>query len=361
MVLESGEVEAMEIDLTRIPPKLKVTAGRSGARVIINGRPMGLVPLELNQLKPGKVTVKVELDKCDPFIQRVKLEPATTKTVQAMMQCEGGGASDVKNGVGHLNGSKNSSLCLRHAPRLSILIKMFRMPLGIAAGFVLCGLGSSCKVDAKQLPHRQNDRYQMVAEQIESRGIKNVSVLRAMREVPRHLFVPQAYRRSAYEDRPLPIGHQQTISQPFIVAAMTELLNPQRTDKVLEIGTGSGYQAAVLSRLVKHVYSIEIVKPLADRARKDLKSIGFENITVIFGDGYKGLPKHAPFDGIIVTAAPPEIPKPLLDQLKVGGKMVIPVGETRQELKLLTKTKDGIKTERIFGVRFVPMTGEAQK
>ena len=231
----------------------------------------------------------------------------------------------------------------------------------LATGLILFGLGSSCKVQASQLPHREDERAQMVTEQIEARDIKNPAVLRAMREVPRHLFVPQAHRRYAYEDRPLPIGHEQTISQPFIVAAMTELLAPEKTDKILEIGTGSGYQAAVLSKLVKHVYSIEIVKPLAERARKDLKSLGFENTTVIFGDGYQGLPKQAPFDGIIVTAAPPKIPKPLIDQLKVGGKMVIPVGEMRQELKLLTKTKDGIKTERVFGVRFVPMTGEAQK
>jgi len=226
---------------------------------------------------------------------------------------------------------------------------------------ILCGFWSTNPVHATPESARDAERQKMVAEQIEARGIKAPAVLNAMRKVQRHLFVPKDEQPFAYEDRPLPIGHKQTISQPYIVAAMTDLLEPKKTDRVLEIGTGSGYQAAVLSTLVKHVYSIEIVEPLAKRAEKDLKASGFSNVTVVFGDGYQGLPKEAPFDAIIVTAAPPKIPQALIEQLKPGGRLVIPVGDIHQELKVLTKTATGIKTEKIFGVRFVPMTGQAQK
>ena len=231
-----------------------------------------------------------------------------------------------------------------------------------AAGFVIAvvlavpsaGLGDHPQSLATR------DRARMVRQQIERRGVEDARVLDAMRAVPRHRFVPEDQRRYAYEDRPLPIGHRQTISQPYIVAVMTELLDPQPAHTVLEIGTGSGYQAAVLAGLVKRVVSIEIVAPLAKRAKKTLADLGYGNVTVIHGDGYRGLPDQAPFDGIIVTAAPEQIPKPLIDQLKVGGRMVIPVGDVHQDLLVLERTKTGIVKKRVFGVRFVPMTGEVR-
>jgi len=204
-------------------------------------------------------------------------------------------------------------------------------------------------------------RKAMVSRQIEARGVSDPRVLEAMRTVPRHRFVAPELHSRAYEDHPLPIGLGQTISQPYIVAAMTELLRPEPTDRVLEVGTGSGYQAAVLSRLVAHVYSIEILPELAKRAAETLAELGYDNVTVSTGDGYRGIPSEAPFDGIIVTAAPAEIPQPLIDQLAVGGRLVIPVGHFYQELKLVEKTEKGIESHSIFPVRFVPMTGEAQR
>ena len=208
---------------------------------------------------------------------------------------------------------------------------------------------------------RRAERWAMVRQQIEARGVSHPRVLEAMRAVPRHLLVPEDARAWAYRDHPLAIGYRQTISQPYIVALMTELLSPEKDHKVLEIGTGSGYQAAVLSLLVERVFSIEIVEPLAARARRDLEALGYDNVTVIAGDGYQGLPEEAPFDGIIVTAAPPYVPEPLVEQLKPGGRMVIPVGEGYQELQLLEKTESGVEVERVIAVRFVPMTGEVQK
>jgi protein-L-isoaspartate(D-aspartate) O-methyltransferase len=205
------------------------------------------------------------------------------------------------------------------------------------------------------------ERAEMVRTQIATRDIRDQRVLEAMREVPRHRFVPLDYRNRAYVDRPLPIGLGQTISQPYIVAAMTELLRPKSTDRVLEIGTGSGYQAAVVSRLVAKVYSIEIVPELAERAAKTLAELGYANIEVSSGDGYRGIPSEAPFDGILVTAAPDEIPQPLIDQLAVGGRMVIPVGDFYQQLTVVEKTAQGIKKHSVFPVRFVPMTGEATR
>ncbi|MCA9393964.1 MAG: protein-L-isoaspartate(D-aspartate) O-methyltransferase [Candidatus Omnitrophica bacterium] len=195
----------------------------------------------------------------------------------------------------------------------------------------------------------------MIAEQLIPRGIENTRVLAAMRKVRRHEYVPKAVRDRAYSDGPLPIGHGQTISQPYIVAVMTQVLEPKDNDKVLEIGTGSGYQAAVLAEIVDHVYTIEIVGPLADEARAHLKKQGYTNITVRRGDGYLGWPEHAPFDKIIVTAAPPEVPPRLVEQLKVGGRMVLPVGEGYQQLIVLTKTDQGVVSESLFPVRFVPM------
>ncbi len=205
------------------------------------------------------------------------------------------------------------------------------------------------------------DRERMVSQQIAGRGVSDESVLAAMRKVMRHEFVPERMKLHAYDDRPLPIGEDQTISQPYIVALMTELLDLKGGEKILEIGTGSGYQAAILAEIVAEVYTIEIVESLARTADERLQGLGYRNITVRFGDGYKGWKEHAPFDGVIVTAAPDHIPQPLVDQLKVGGRMVIPVGDFFQELKLLTKTESGVKEKNVIPVRFVPMTGEAQE
>ena len=204
-------------------------------------------------------------------------------------------------------------------------------------------------------------RRDMVNEQIRRRQVTSPGVLRAMEEVPRHLFVPEPQRGSAYVDAPLPIGQGQTISQPYIVALMTELLELDGDSRVLEIGTGSGYQAAVLSRIAKEVYSIEIRQGLGESARELLGELGYDNVQVRIGDGYKGWPEAAPFDGIIVTAAPERVPQPLVDQLRVGGKLVIPVGRFLQDLLVITKTEDGIRTREEAGVRFVPMIGEVEQ
>jgi protein-L-isoaspartate(D-aspartate) O-methyltransferase len=198
-------------------------------------------------------------------------------------------------------------------------------------------------------------RLQMVQQQIQRRGVQDPRVIAAMQKVERHLFVPITYRHQSYEDHPLPIGHGQTISQPFIVALMTELLALDGTEKVLEIGTGSGYQAAILGELAKEVYTIEIVEELAKESRERLQSMGYENIQVRWGDGYKGWAEHAPYDAIIVTAAPKKIPQPLIDQLKEGGHLVIPVGHFYQELKLVVKQKGRLIKKNIVAVRFVPM------
>jgi protein-L-isoaspartate(D-aspartate) O-methyltransferase len=195
----------------------------------------------------------------------------------------------------------------------------------------------------------------MVKNQLISRGITDQNVLRVMRNTPRHLFVPEDMAIAAYYDGPLPIGEGQTISQPYIVALMTELLELKGHEKVLEIGTGSGYQAAVLSQLVDTCYTIELVKTLADDASVRLKQLGYTNVIAKCGDGYKGWPEHAPFDRIIVTAAPPEIPEKLIEQMTPDGKMVIPVGKYYQELIVVTRTKRGINREQIIPVRFVPM------
>ena len=205
-------------------------------------------------------------------------------------------------------------------------------------------------------------RARMVETQIVARGVRDARVLAAMREVPRHLFVDAAHQARAYDDQPLPIDRNQTVSQPYIVALMTELLDVQPNEKVLEIGTGSGYQSAVLARLARHVYSIEIVPELALAASERLQRLGYRNVTVRTGDGYRGWPEEAPFDAIIVTAAPERIPEPLLDQLAPAGRMVIPVGGFFQELKVFSKDSSGNVSEKdILPVRFVPMTGEVEK
>jgi protein-L-isoaspartate(D-aspartate) O-methyltransferase len=205
-------------------------------------------------------------------------------------------------------------------------------------------------------------RQRMVKEQLSSlgHGIHNARVLAAMGAVPRHEFIPMELRRRAYDDGPLPIGYNQTISQPYIVAFMTEQLEPQPTDRVLEIGTGSGYQAAVLAQLVAEIYTIEIVEPLAQHAEVDLKRLGYTNIHVRAGDGGRGWPEAAPFDAVIVTCAPEQVPPPLVEQLKDGGRMIIPVGLIGdQELLLLRKQGEKLAQRAVLPVRFVPMTSQA--
>ncbi len=219
----------------------------------------------------------------------------------------------------------------------------------------------SCQATEKSKNNYEPERREMVRTQIAARGISDSTILEALRRVPRHLFVPPRYRAFSYIDSPLPIGNNQTISQPYIVALMTELLQLKATDKVLEIGTGSGYQAAVLAELASEVYTIEIIELLAHSADSLLISLGYNNIFVRAGDGYKGWPEVAPFDAIIVTCAPSDIPEPLIEQLKEGGRMVIPVGENSQELVLLKKEDGKIIQQDIIPVRFVPMTGEAEK
>ena len=204
-----------------------------------------------------------------------------------------------------------------------------------------------------------SQRSRMVAVQIEARGVRDPAVLKAMRKVPRERFVPAAVRGSAYEDRPLPIGLDQTISQPYIVALMTELARPRPGMKVLEVGTGSGYQAAVLAEIVGTVVTIEILPELGRRAEATLRDLGYKNVRVIVGDGFDGRPDEAPFDAIVVTAAPEKIPPPLLEQLAVGGRLVIPVGAAAQELLVVTRTASGYTQEPVIPVRFVPMTGKA--
>lgn len=214
-----------------------------------------------------------------------------------------------------------------------------------------------------EAPNFAAARERMVQEQLSGPGrdLENARVLEAMRQVPRHELVPEADRAYAYEDRALPIGFGQTISQPYIVGFMSEVLDPQPTDRILEIGTGSGYQAAVLSRLVREVFTIEIVEPLARRASADLQRIGCNNVLVRFGDGSQGWPEVAPFDAIIVTCAPDNVPQALVEQLKDGGRMIIPIGPVdHQELVLLGKRGNQLDQTDVLPVRFVPMTGQAQ-
>jgi protein-L-isoaspartate(D-aspartate) O-methyltransferase len=211
---------------------------------------------------------------------------------------------------------------------------------------------------------RARERLRMVESQIQARDIKDPNVLRAMRTVPRHAFVPPGGQRDAYGDYPLPIGHDQTISQPYIVAFMTKSLKLDPNSVVLEIGTGSGYQAAVCAEICKQVYTIEIVQELAKTAKSRLKELGYPNVFVKAGDGFFGWPEHAPFDAIIGTAAAGRIPEPLIEQLKPGGRMILPHGDPRsfQYLVLITKDKEGnLQTKNVMPVRFVPMTGQVQK
>lgn len=235
----------------------------------------------------------------------------------------------------------------------------------VALFLTLAVVLTSCNLSGETADKREVDwqvrREQMVSAQIAARGVDDPQVLTAMGKVPRHEFVPPDSRALAYIDSPLPIGYGQTISQPFIVAFMTEVAQVGPGDRVLEIGTGSGYQAAVLAEIAKEVYSIEIVEPLAESAAETLQRLGYENVTVETGDGYQGWPEKAPFDAILVTAAPPTVPPPLLDQLNIGGHLVMPVGSFNQQLVRITKTEQGTTREVLLPVRFVPMTGRAQQ
>jgi protein-L-isoaspartate(D-aspartate) O-methyltransferase len=226
--------------------------------------------------------------------------------------------------------------------------------IALLAGAVACGRQPSSG------ERDRAEREKMVRTQIASRGVKDPRVLRAMAEVPRHLFVDPAFRADAYADRPVPIGEGQTMTQPYIAARMTELLDIQPEDRILEIGTGSGYESAVLASLARHVYSIEILPDISRRAQERLRALGCANVSFRVGDGYRGWPDAAPFDGIIVTAAPRQIPPALLDELAPNGRMVIPVGDFFQELKVFARDAKGEVSETsVLPVRFVPMSGEA--
>ena len=221
---------------------------------------------------------------------------------------------------------------------------------------------SGCGQKATPVVDPASERQRMVEEQLVPRGVHDERVLAAMSKVPREEFVPQGLRGGSYTDQPLPIGYGQTISQPYVVAFMTEQLRLQPQDRVLEVGTGSGYQAAILAELVGEVYSIEIIEPLAKSAEATLQRLGYKNVHVKMGDGYKGWPEHAPFDAIIVTCAPDHVPQPLIDQLKEGGRMIIPVGGFGdQELYLLEKKNGQLQRRAVLPVRFVPMAGEAER
>ncbi|MDZ4782104.1 MAG: protein-L-isoaspartate(D-aspartate) O-methyltransferase [Planctomycetia bacterium] len=227
---------------------------------------------------------------------------------------------------------------------------------------VACFLILASSVAAQQADPNEAARNRLADDEIAGAGIKDERVVESIRTTPRHEFMPAKQRKFAYFDMALPIGHGQTISPPFVVAYMTEQLEPKATDKVLEIGTGSGYQAAVLSPLVSEVYSIEIVEPLGKRAAATLEKLGYENVFTMVGDGYKGWPEHAPFDKIIVTCSPENVPQPLVDQLKEGGRMIVPLGERYQQLLyLFTKVDGKLKKEPLEATYFVPMTGEAEE
>ncbi|MGE0473999.1 MAG: protein-L-isoaspartate(D-aspartate) O-methyltransferase [Nitrospirales bacterium] len=246
---------------------------------------------------------------------------------------------------------------------------MFRPKMSLVAVLLIIGLGSvvtRCGNGNQAMSQgnedtRQAERDWMVNTQIVGGGITDPKVVVAMRRVPRHRFIPDEHVEGAYGDFPLSIGHNQTISQPFIVAYMTEALKLNSGEKVLEIGTGSGYQAAVLAELGAHVFSIEIIEPLALRAKAILSKLGYDTVRVRTGDGYQGWSDESPFDAIILTAAPSHVPSPLLEQLAIGGRLIVPVGGHTQKLLLMQRTEEGYQQSELLPVRFVPMTGQAQK
>jgi protein-L-isoaspartate(D-aspartate) O-methyltransferase len=236
---------------------------------------------------------------------------------------------------------------------------MFLASVLLLSASAVCTLVAFWQPETEETQEKR--RLGMVATQIEGRGVKDKAVLMALRKVPRHRFVPATWRGLAYNDEPLPIGHGQTISQPYIVGWMTELIEPSRKMRVLEIGTGSGFQAAVLAECVGEVDTIEVVPALGERAKNLLGELGYGNIQVRIGDGYAGWPERAPYDAIILTAAPPsDVPRPLLEQLKPGGRLVAPIGRDEQNMVRITKTATGYVREVLAPVRFVPMTGKAQ-
>jgi protein-L-isoaspartate(D-aspartate) O-methyltransferase len=234
-----------------------------------------------------------------------------------------------------------------------------RLRLVAVGALIVAGVAGCAPVgESARDQDRGAERAAMVRDQLRARDITDERVLAAVSKVPRHLFVPEQVRSGAYGDYPLPIGHDQTISQPYIVAFMTQALKLEPGHRVLEIGTGSGYQAAILAELAKEVYTIEIVAPLADGARATLARLGYRNVHVQTGNGYLGWPEHAPFDRIMVTAAPDEVPPALIEQLQIGGRMAIPVGTVIQELRILRRSQTGLETLETMPVRFVPMVGK---
>ena len=228
-------------------------------------------------------------------------------------------------------------------------------PAGVIALTALLANPEPCSAD------REREREDMVVTQVAARGVRDERVLAALRRVPRHLFVPASVAAQAYEDHPLPIGHGQTISQPYIVGFMTEALSLRGGETVLEIGTGCGYQAAVLAEVAARVFTIEIVAPLAAEAAERLRRLGHAKVRVRAGDGYLGWPEEAPFDAIVVTAAAPRVPEPLLQQLRDGGRLILPVGEETQDLVLVTRQGARFEERRVLAVRFVPMTGKVRE
>jgi protein-L-isoaspartate(D-aspartate) O-methyltransferase len=227
-----------------------------------------------------------------------------------------------------------------------------------AAALAIAGCGQSGAEQAPRQPDFDRARADMVRTQLRGRDVSNARVLEAMSKVPRHMFVPETLRAEAYNDHPLSIGHGQTISQPYIVGFMTQALEIEPQHRVLEIGTGSGYQAAILAELAREVYTIEIIPALAERAGRTLDTLGYKNVQVRTGNGYLGWPDHAPYDRIMVTAAPDEVPPALVEQLRLGGRMAIPVGSVFQELRILRRTQSGLDTIETLPVRFVPMVGK---
>ena len=246
---------------------------------------------------------------------------------------------------------------------LILTVKISVLILVACATWVAMGIFEEGRSRMKQFhdQSRQSERDWMVDTQIVPEGIIDLGVISAMRKVPRHGFIPEEASEDAYGNFPLPIGHEQTISQPFIVAYMTEALRLQPGEKVLEIGTGSGYQAAILAELGVQVFTIEIVKPLAQFARENLSRWGYDQVWVRAGDGYQGWPEEQPFDAIIITAAPDHIPSPLLEQLAVGGRLILPVGDSSQNLVFIRRTEQGYQRTELLPVRFVPMTGKAER
>jgi protein-L-isoaspartate(D-aspartate) O-methyltransferase len=246
-----------------------------------------------------------------------------------------------------------------------VLVLAGSLALGFTALIGFGPIGRSRAIRGQEPGHSEESvfearRLHLVATAMEAQGIDHPAVLRAMRTVPRHRFVPERLRPMAYEDSALPIGLGQTISQPSLVAMMTSAIRPKPTMHVLEIGTGSGYQAAILSRCVAEVETIEVIPALGRQAETTLRALGYANVHVHIGDGFDGWPERAPYDAVILTAAPGKVPKPLLDQLRVGGRLVAPIGRNEQTLILITKTPQGLVTESITAVRFVPMTGKAE-